>query len=766
MGATKWVLLGAGSVFWLAAAASAKAAEAEPGSAGLAVDNADIIVTANKRAERLVDVGGTVNAISGAELGYRNSVQIQDFAAQIPGFNFQPSGNRATRLILRGLNTGGAGATVAVVADETPLSYQSGLANGSIDTANLNTYDLERIEVLKGPQGTLYGATAQGGLLKYVTRAPNLEQIEGIAETGTEFVRQGGTGWFGRGAINVPIIDGVAAIRATGFYEDLAGFIDNPLIGRNDFNSGERWGGRISLLVKPVDWLSVRITGFRQTQRFDDNGTVEVVGANADPTAPPPNEFDIANGGRLVRNSLYGSASRNVYEYVNGLVELDAGFATFVSSTSFGGLSSRFNNEFTFVNAAPGLTFSDAVAGLYGEPVGITQPQVNESDRFNQEVRIESKPEFAIGGLGIDWQAGLFLARESIVFDQTFDVLSRATGQILTAPIAGGALQAPARYRETSGFANVTLKFSEAFDLALGGRYTENEQQSQLFYTAGFATGGAAITPLIRSEESKWTYSAALRYRFDASSLLYGRIASGYRPGGPNFGIPNAPNDFPLSYGSDTTTNYELGLRTALFDRAVTIDIAAFHIDWKDIQINTAFTSTTGQQFSVVGNAGTASSTGVELDLGWRILPGVRISTVGAYTRAKLTEDAPNLGARSGEQLAFVPRFSNTLNLDAETGLGSNLKGFAGLSWTHTGKRFTDFSASPANPGHIELPSYNTVNAQAGLEFEDFTLSVYARNIGDVRGLTGYSRNGGANLTGNAQIVQPRTIGVRLAVNY
>lgn len=754
------LLCSVGPALLVAAPSAAQAVDGTP------VASTDIIVTATKREERLADVGTAITALGQEELDNRALRTIEQLAAQVPGLNFQPGGPANVRLILRGLNTGGQGATAAVVVDETPFTMQSALSGGSTLTANIDTYDMARIEVLKGPQGTLYGATAQGGLLRYVTNLPDSTRLSASTELGTQINADGGLGYSLRGMLNVPVIRDVLAIRAVGYYEETPGYIRNPTLGTSEINGGERWGGRVSVLFTPTDRVSLRVTALRQEQEFGDNDTVEFVGGGADPFNPPENQFDLVNG-RPQRNTLYGAVSSNLYEFVNLTGEFDFGFADFTSSTSLGRL--EVNNQFdiSFAGPAPGFTYQQLLSGIFGQTVGLRQYTNNGGDRVNQEFRLASKPESTLFGTRFDWQVGGFYAREKIFLDQGFDVISIATNEILTVPFAGGSLEAPARYEEYAGFADATIYLSDNIDFSLGGRYTDNKQRSQIFFSAGFATGPDAVTTPITSNESKFTWQTALRWRFAEDSLLYGRIATGYRAGAPNFVTPGAPADIPLFYNADNTVNYELGLRTRLFDNAVDIDIAAFYIDWSDIQVATTFVSAvTGQFVTVIANGGTATSKGLEWNIGWNVTPDLRVSTVGAFTQAELSEDAPALGGEAGQQLPFVPAWSNTLNVDYERDLGMGVRGRIGGSWQYVGDRFTGFGSVPFFPSHIRMPDYSLFHAQAGLAFEKFDLSLFVRNIGNSRAVISYSPVGGFNNFGEGQIVPPRTIGLRLNINY
>ncbi|WP_303794387.1 TonB-dependent receptor [Sandarakinorhabdus limnophila] len=750
-------------------ASAAHAAEAAAEAVDAATDPNMIVVTASKRSQALIDVSQSISVITGADLAYRNQMRIEDFAASVPGFNFQTAGPRAIRLILRGLNTGGSGATVGVVIDETPFSYQSGLANGSIDTANLDTFDMERIEVLKGPQGTLYGATAEGGLLKYVTNKPNVDKVEAAVEANGEIVDQGTTGGTIRGMINIPFWGGKGAIRASGFYQDVAGYVDNPLLGSNNSNRGYKYGGRISLLLKPSDNFSIRLTGSRQDQKFDDNSFVEVVGANTAPLNPPANQFDIANGGRLVQNSFNGNPNKNYYEYANLVLDWDIGFASLLSSTSYGRLSSEFRTDITSANAAPGFTFQQAFAGVYGNDFSLWGRQTNAVKRWNQEFRLTSKPDTNIGGMGLDWQLGGFFAKEDVTFEQFFDAINNTTKAVIETPFPVGGSVLPGKYEEYSGFANATLHFTDKFDVSGGIRYADIKQESLVINYPGLITGVPVITanPITRSSENKVTWSAAVNFKPTATTQLYARVATGYRSGGPNLIIPGAPADFKFTYGPDSVTNYEAGVRTTLFDNMLSIDVAAFYIDWNNVQIITSYVSQpSGTRYNVIGNGGKARSQGVEWSLAFTPVKGIRISDTGAYTDAKLTEDAADLGGFDGDQLPFVPKWSNTLNVDFEAPLGDNAKAFGGASWVYTGERFTGFTSAPGFRGHIALPDYSSFNLQGGVEFGRYSASLYVRNLTNERGLNDYSTGNGYRLTGLAQIIQPRTVGIKLTARY
>ncbi|MDR3512711.1 MAG: TonB-dependent receptor [Caulobacteraceae bacterium] len=729
----------------------------------------EIVVTANKRTERLSEVAAAVSAVQGEDLTKRNLLQIQDFAAQVPGMTFQPVGAFGTRIILRGLDSGGAGATVATVIDETPLSYSTSTAIGAVTVADIDTYDMERIEVLRGPQGTLYGATAEGGLIKYVTKAPRLDRFNAGVQVEAESVDQGGVGGTGRGYLNLPLVDNRLALRLTGFYKNIEGYIDNPLIGQKDINGGRRYGGRAQLLFQASDALSFRLTAFTQEQHVGDTSTVQVVGANTHPSTPSANQYDFIDGsGHLVHNSYLASPIDSQDTYYSLVTNYNAGFADVISATSYGEVNHNVSLDDSDSNLAPGYTYSNAVSPAYGQLTDVVEAQRNNLKKFNQEIRLSSKPGSSLFGMKLDWQGGLFYTHEDILFDQFYIPIANATKKDLSSVYPIGGSNLPSTYDEGSVFGQVTAHLTQKFDVALGGRYSENHQWSQVYNHAGLAYGATDVLhPAIKTSEDKFTYSVTPRYHFTDDAMAYVTVASGYRPGGPVLAISGAPADLPTTYKPDNTVNYEIGFKGDFLERKVSVDVAAFYIDWSDVQIDSLVTSvTTHTTFTVTGNAGAAVSKGFEWTLSYAPIRGLSISDIGSYVDAHLTVDALALGGHSGDRLAYVPDWSNTLNVDYEWTLMDHYRAFVGGSWNFVGKRYSGFTASTAVGDHVALPSYNVFNGQVGVTFDKYTVEFFAHNIANGRGLTNYSTGGGHAQTGTASIIQPRTVGVRLSADF
>jgi outer membrane receptor protein involved in Fe transport len=298
------------------------------------------------------------------------------------------------------------------------------------------------------------------------------------------------------------------------------------------------------------------------------------------------------------------------------------------------------------------------------------------------------------------------------------------------------------------------------FDIQFGGRYSHNEQ------TAVQTTVFNALispTPTVvngNSSGNVFTYSVAPRWHVDANTMVYARVASGYRPGGPNVIPPGAPAAVESQYGADKTTNVELGVRSTLLDGALSVDLTAFHVDWKNIQL---FEVVDG--FGINGNGGTARSQGLEWTLGYVPVRGLTLQWTGAYTDAKLTADAPALDATSGNELPYAPKWGTSLDGGYEWPLFSNFKGFVGATWSYIGARESDFASSSATvPVQVELPSYNTTAIRFGVDNDVYRISLYGKNLSDSRGITNYLDSGAPYP--QTTVIQPRTFGLVLSAKF
>jgi iron complex outermembrane recepter protein len=269
-----WLLATGAAVVLAAPVHAADGAAGAPAAASGDASQGEIIITAQKREERLLDVPQSVSVLSADALTTSHAERLTDYFNRIPSANVVESQAGQARLVLRGINSGGVGATVATYVDETPYGSATSLANGAVLAPDIDPFDLQRVEVLRGPQGTLYGANSLGGLVKYVTVAPQTDAFHMAAEVGGESLSHGDTGASGRLAANIPLSDTIA-VRASGFYRKDPGYIDRA-DGASDVNDGKTYGGRVSALFKPTERLTFRATAFLENLHTGGTNTEDV----------------------------------------------------------------------------------------------------------------------------------------------------------------------------------------------------------------------------------------------------------------------------------------------------------------------------------------------------------------------------------------------------------------------------------------------------------------------------------------------------------
>ncbi len=721
-----------------------------------------IVVTANKRRERARDVANSVTAISGAQLDRRQQLSVQDLVSQVPGLSVEADDKTTVRIIIRGLNAGSAGATVASLLDEVPTNAVGAQNNASTNSPNFDTFDLSRIEVLRGPQGSLYGASAEGGIIKYVTNPPDLTKYSGELEGGIDGTTDGGIGGTLKGFANFPLLNGKAALRITGWNEWIPGYIDDPLRGKTDDNSGQRYGWRASLLVQPTTDLTVRLTAERQSLFSNGEDFLEARGAALTPTAPPANQLSLVSG--LVNNLDLPSQGQNESGVFYGNVNYDLGWSNITSITSYTDSSYRNLVDATNILAEPGVTEGTLLsAGVYGVPTQVQLPQSSVVDKFNQEVRLTSDPGFELLGHRFEWLVGGYYTHETSTLAQDLDGINASTGKLDVPSVE--RIRQYGQLSEWAFFANVDYYITPNIDLALGGRLSGNAQHSQESLPPGALTGTTTLfEPIFKSNDHDQLFSVAPRWRISDDSLLYARIASGYRPGGPNLPVPGAV--IPPSYSPDRTVNYELGFRQDLFNKAVAIDVTGFYITWKDIQVLSTVQTNAGPE-SVNGNAGSAVSKGVEWNLNWVPLQGLTLNATGSYQDSRLTQDAPGLGGANGDYLPYVPSVTSAVNVDYGWALTDRFRAYVSGTWSYVGERYTGFSpASQPLVSHALLPGYHTGALRSGVEDGRYSVELFINNISDSRGISFYESEGGQNFTGQETIIQPRTIGAIARVKF
>lgn len=762
----------------IAALCTASPALAQTDSGGEADQDGNdqtIIVTAQRRAQQLFDVSQSISVVTEETLERQAATSFIDYSQLVPGFTLTQENPGETRLILRGLNTGAVGSMVATYVDDAPFGASGSLSNAAVLAGDFDTFDVARIEVLRGPQGTLYGANAMGGVLKFITALPSTDRIEARVQVGAESVRYGEMGYTANAMINLPLSDSIA-FRASGFYRDTGGYVDAPDRNARNVNSTESYGARASLLFNATENFSVRLFGLIQRINTDSASSF-----TADPRTLDPVDaitgLPVGEAGRE-RYERIADFNRLDYRLYSGTVDYDFGFATLTSVTSY---SEQTRDEFndTSTNAARGT--AAAVYAAAG-PVGLAFENDVEVEKFTQEVRLQSPDsdrfEWLIGGYYTDESTGLI--QEFLPFNLNTQALIPTAGtfgpftftRFVTANI-------DATYEEIAAFASATIKFGPRFEIALGGRYSHNDQSS----VQSVIQLGNGAPQLGESSEGVFTWSVAPRYEINDDVALYGRIAKGYRPGGPNFIPLGAPAGFPAEFNSDSLVSYELGIRGQTADRSVAFDGSIYYVDWSNILILSTADSAAGP-VGVNSNGGRARSLGAELSLTVRPARGLTFIGTGAYVSAKLLDDTLppggglNLtGGLAGDELPYTPSFTGNISVDYEWTLGGTAEAYVGANIRYVGEQTAGFSAAyrTAFGRRIEIDGFESVDLRAGVDFGRFTISAYVRNLFDAYGVTsagGYpfavpAAIGGAGVPLiNVSTIRPRTFGINAGVRF
>jgi outer membrane receptor protein involved in Fe transport len=692
---------------------------AEGAAEGNSVKLEEIVVTAQKRAERLQDVPVPVTAIRASTLVANNQLRIQDFASSVPGFSASPSPSAGgqQQLAVRGISTGfNTNPTVGVTVDDVPYGASTNLVGNSIPDIDPN--DLSHVEVLRGPQGTLYGASSMGGLLKFVTVDPSPGALSGRVEIGANGVKNGdGPGYSARGSANVPLGD-TSAMRVSAFYRGDAGYIDNPVLGRDGVNEAHVKGGRLAFLWKPSDAVSLKLSALAQTAEGDGTNDIAVL-----PELGDLEQNYVPNAGAYERRAQALSATltarlgRSDLTVLSGYNDTD-----FKDSFDFSYLLGPFFNA--------------------GVPV-FTH---NEAKKFSQEIRLSTPL-----GEKVDWLVGAFYTHENTPQAQDVRTEDPTTGELGASLLS---LRVPTKYDEYALFSDVTFRLTDRFDLQIGGRgsrirHSASETQS------GPLAGPA--TPNSTSKDNAFTYLVTPRFRINPDVMLYARFASGYRAGGPN---GNSDPSVPRSYEPDTTQTYELGWKAGFVENRVVVDASLYYIKWDKIQLN--LVAPNAQTYTTNGEQ--AKSEGIELSVETRPLSGLRVAAWAVYNNAELTDSIPagrGVIGESGDRLPYGSRVSGNLAIDQEFPLAGSFVGTIGGSLNYIGDRYGTFIGTPDRQ---RFPAYARLDLRAGVGNDIWNANLFVTNLADRRGILG----GGAGTFPpySFSVITPRTIGVSLSRSF
>ena len=719
--------------------AGSTALEKSEGSEKKAGEIQEVIVTAQKRSERLEDVPVAVTVVDANVMVQQNVLSLQDYYATVPGVAINDQGNGRISITMRGLNTGDFGSpTVGITIDDVPIgATDTAIINGAQFVPELDPADLQRIEFLKGPQGTLYGASSLGGVMRYVTALPELTSTSGHVEVDGGGVSEGGGAYGVRATLNAPVVSDMLAVRVSAFDRHEPGFVDDPAQGMSDVNSMDVYGGRIAALLKITPDVSLRLSAMVQHKNVKGDSTVDT------------NYLYQPLAGCLCQSRM-PQTGHNDYQLQLYSASLNVHFEHF-ELTSITGYSVNHDEE-DFDETPLYGPYAVAIFNVQGASL----VNVFDNSKFTEEVRLSSLP-----GSKWDWQLGGFYTYE----DNSTNHSQIIANDLATGNFAGLVLDFPypSTYAEYAGFANATYHFTDRFDVQVGGRESHNSQKYSQDIT-GPLLGGFPDSYTTRSQDNSFTFLVTPQYRFSETLMAYARVASGYQTGGPNTPfVPGAP--IPLTFAPSTTTNYELGIKSRAFDRRLSVDADVFYIDWSKIQL----IGETPQQAAYVFNGGAAKSQGIEVAAEFRPVDSFTIRTSGAYTDAQLTSNAGSgFPGVSGNPLPYSSKFSGSVAAEERFNISSSVSGFVGATVAYIGKRYEAFPAAPGAP-QPSIPDYTFGNLQAGVLVDGYTVTAFAKNVTNERGILRSVQITGSTPTSGlwqTNFITPRMIGLSVSKSF
>jgi iron complex outermembrane receptor protein len=772
---------------------AAQAANPQPTEPTTTPDPMDgaIIVTATKRASTVQDVPFSVNAQTQKDIQRANAQTIEDISRNVAGLAVQNLGPGQSQVSVRGVSAGqivrdqpGVKEQVGVYLDESVISL-------SLFTPDLDLFDLNRVETLRGPQGTLFGSGSVGGTLRYITNQPRLDRYEGLAEANINMLQSGDLGYHFKTALNAPMSSTVA-MRIVGYHTHFGGFIDakGPAGGEN-VNSGSRTGGRFSLLWQPITELKLTPRIVYQEAKANGFNRAEFYNLYS-------NEFTVPayNYGRREQYLLLREQFRDKTRIADLTASYDAGPVELTSITSF------IRRNILVSRDASALTGSVSVdIGFPAEGVNLPSNlrDTTKLKQFTQEARLSST------GTGpLEWVLGAFYSKVKRTYEQRLptpgyaEFLDAAFGEGTSAGSANGFPDLDSPYNadipyditQKAVFGEATYRFNQ-FKLTGGGRFYDFKE------TRDFINGGF-FSPAFRSigdttKSSGFSPRVIASYEPNRSFSVNLQAAKGFRLGGINdpLNLPLcSPADAALYgpfatkfYEDETLWNYEAGVK---YSRGpLTFNSALFHTRMKNLQVTV---DAGGCSSRLVFNVPKAHTTGIEAELSARAFPGLDLSVNGSYVNAEFDSTISNpalataTGIREGNRLPSVPRLQLAAAATYTTRFISNADWYINASYQHVGSRYTQpgdqennprtfvhglpFNGQPAtaaNTVDLKLPAYNLVNLSSGLAFDSgLEVVAYVNNLFDANPKLSFDRERGGRARLGYNVGQPRTMGLTL----
>ncbi len=758
-------------------------------------DLGEIVVTARKRTENLQDVPLSIDVFSKKDIQNLGIVGFDDFAQKTPSISFLSIGPGTQFLIMRGVSDGSNPneantSATGFFVDDMSVSYFG-------SQPDLHLYDIERIEVLNGPQGTTYGAGSMAGAVRYVTNKPDPNSFSAGIDLDAGHIQGGQQNWTYDAFFNAPLIEGILGFRISAYSASHGGFINNAfetrdwingtvsnngLWAHSDYNREHQEGGRVALKANFSDAWSAWVSYIyeRQTTRGAWDEEPNLAPRTVDRFGPEYHLFE----------------SKMLDFHVDG----DVGIGDLVFASTYWSLPSRLHNEYSeYIQnfggyfGVPGANEgfacqSDPVYGPYeGTPAAYTGCKVplqslethSNPQRWSDEVRLQSKE-----GGRFHWLGGLYwektvdrnsgqtyympgLNTSGAAFEYYNALNGAAPGATSLPPGVIYAYTERSDYLQTDEFANISFDITDKLNVEAG----ESHFHSSFLYSGPFSQ--FAYTPtspfVIPGSSHKWDSKFGLNYKITDKAMVYADFGQGFRDGGSNAGDPAScyAKGVPQSYVPDTLNNQELGWKTSWLDNHLTWNGAAYLMHWKNLQ-TTIYDINICPPSSFNANVGDAKIYGLESNIDYKITDNWSMQAAGSYTDSHLVSTQyVTFEGNVGERLPYVPYFAWSANLryDHPLPVGDrSLKGYAQIDFAHKGDMWNDLHVAGSNGfPRILQPPYTIANYRMGLSPEGahWLTELYVTNLFDKNAVI-FSNTG--NFDFRQTTNEPRVFGVRL--NY
>jgi iron complex outermembrane recepter protein len=753
----------------------------------------EITVTARKQTENLQDVPQSIDVFTAKDIENLNINQFEDYATRSVSISYISIGPGYQQFFMRGVSDGSSpnvanSSTTGMYLDEQSLSYFGGIPD-------LHMYDIERIEVLNGPQGTLYGASSMSGAVKIITNKPDASAFAAGIDVDGGQIDGGNQNKIVEGYVNIPLIDDIFALRVSGFYDYQGGFIDNLLTTRNwingttsnnaqwagnNYNHEDIYGGRAALMYKFNDSWKATLSGDYQTQSTHgawDQDPARYGERNVSRFGPESGERinrlmsltiqgDVGIGDLIYAGGYWNRDNHTVNEYSEyvqyaAIQPVPQGYA------SYAGWVQSFACATSTPSGVPGV--ADSYGGC-NVPTMYTNYR-DQTDRWSQELRLSSKP-----GGSTHWTVGAYFEQTRDIFSDLFDYPGiNFQGQQAQYNYYEGAAPLPQEWfsynqqrtdnHQIAGFGEITQDITSQWSVILGFREFKSTVSSSSVW-AGYFFNAKLPTPTESVTFNKQTYKAGINFKYSDNTLYYASFAQGFRDGGFNI-VDSAHPLVPPTYQPDTLNSYEVGWKTVMDEGRFLWNGAVYYMPWKNYQ--TAVFDLAISESTFFANIGDARIYGMESNIEFRPTHGLTLALAASYNDSELTSNSfnnPNFVVTSGQRLPFVPYLKGSASARYEWPIGPDIKAYSEFDVSHTGDMWSDLNTSSlSQTSRVLQPAYNISNIRWGFTNakDSWGVEAYISNLDNTRADIYTNRY---NYDGRQSTNEPRVFGLRLKYRF